>query len=118
MSLFSNLTTRQRLLWGILLISVIAISVDTLLTYNVLRENVLEGIDARLKTAAYGVSHILPPKFYARIEDQDSISEKEHLKNVKLLTDFARDIGLKYVYSYMKFGDRIRYISGSDDPEG
>jgi len=32
--LFSNLTTRQRLLWGILLVSIIAISIDTLLTYN------------------------------------------------------------------------------------
>ncbi len=117
MSIFSNLTTRQRLLWGILLVSVIAISIDTLLTYNELRKNVLEGIDASLKTAAYGVSHILPPEFHARIEDQNSISEKEHLKNVTLLTDFARETGLKYVYSYMKFGDRIRYISGSDDPE-
>lgn len=117
MSIFSNLTTRQRLLWGILLVSVIAISIDTLLTYNELRKNVLEGIDASLKTAAYGVSHILPPEFHARIEDQNSVSEKEHLKNVTLLTDFARETGLKYVYSYMKFGDRIRYISGSDDPE-
>jgi sigma-B regulation protein RsbU (phosphoserine phosphatase) len=117
MSIFNNLTTRQRLLWGILLVSVIAISIDTLLTYNELRKNVLEGIDASLKTAAYGVSHILPPEFHARIGDQNSISEKEHLKNVTLLTDFARETGLKYVYSYMKFGDRIRYISGSDDPE-
>lgn len=117
MSIFSNLTTRQRLLWGILLASVIAISIDTLLTYNELKKNVLEGIDAKLKTAAYGVSHIVPSEFHDRIENQNSISEKEHLKNVIDLTHFAHEAELKYVYSYMKFGDRIRYISGSDDPE-
>lgn len=117
MSIFSNLTTRQRLLWGILLASVIAISIDTLLTYNELKKNVLEGIDAKLKTAAYGVSHIVPSEFHDRIENQNSISEEEHLKNVIDLTHFAHEAELKYVYSYMKFGDRIRYISGSDDPE-
>lgn len=117
MSIFSNLTTRQRLLGGILLASVIAISIDTLLTYNELKKNVLEGIDAKLKTAAYGVSHIVPSEFHDRIENQNSISEKEHLKNVIDLTHFAHEAELKYVYSYMKFGDRIRYTAGSDDPE-
>ena len=115
--MFRNLTIKQKLLWGIFLISLISASIDTYFTYTVGKEDILNGIDASLKTAAYGVSHILPPEFHARIEDQNSISDKEHLKNVTMLTQFALQAGLKYVYSYMKFGDRIRYISGSDEIE-
>jgi len=115
--MFRNLSIKQKLLWGIFLVSLISMSIDTYLTYSVEKEDILKGIDASLKAAAYGVSHILPPKFHSRIKNQNSISEKEHLKNVTMLTQFALQTGLRYVYSYMKFGDRIRYISGSDDPE-
>ncbi|MBM4324554.1 MAG: stage II sporulation protein E [Deltaproteobacteria bacterium] len=117
--MFRNLSIKQKLLWGIFLVSLISISIDTYLTYTAEKKDILEGIDASLKVAAYGVFHILPPEFHGRIEDQNSISDKEHLENVTLLTQFARETGggVKYVYSYMKFGDRIRYISGSDDPE-
>jgi sigma-B regulation protein RsbU (phosphoserine phosphatase) len=115
--MFRNLSIKQKLLWGIFLVGLISISIDTYFTYSAEKEDILNGIDASLKTAAYGVSHILTPEFYARIKDQNSISDKEHLKNVIMLTQFARQAGLRYVYLYMKFGDRIRYISGSDDPE-
>src|SRR4030042_2043661 len=115
--MFRNLSIKQKLLWGIFFVSLISISIDTYLTYTSEKKDILEGIDASLKVAAYGVSHILPPEFHDRIKDQNSISDKEHLKNVTLLTQFARETGLKYVYSYMKFGDRIRYISGSDELE-
>jgi sigma-B regulation protein RsbU (phosphoserine phosphatase) len=117
MAMFRNLSIKQKLLWGIFFVSLISISIDTYLTYTAEEKDILEGIDASLKVAAYGVSHILPPEFHDRIKDQNSISDKEHLKNVTLLTQFARETGLKYVYSYMKFGDRIRYISGSDELE-
>jgi sigma-B regulation protein RsbU (phosphoserine phosphatase) len=115
--MFRNLSIKQKLLWGIFLVGLVSISIDTYLTYTAEKEDILDGIDASLKTAAYGVSHILTPAFHARIKDQNSISDQEHLKNVTLLTQFARQAGLRYVYSYMKFGDQIRYISGSDDPE-
>jgi sigma-B regulation protein RsbU (phosphoserine phosphatase) len=105
--MFRNLSVKQKLLWGIFLVSLISISIDTYLTYTAEKKDILEGIDASLKVAGYGVSHILPPEFHARIENQNSISEKEHFKNVTLLTHFARETGLKYVYSYMKFEIRF-----------
>jgi len=91
--MFRNLSIKQKLLWGIFLVSLISISIDTYLTYTAEKKDILEGIDASLKVAAYGVFHILPPEFHGRIEDQNSISDKEHLENVTLLTQFARETG-------------------------
>jgi sigma-B regulation protein RsbU (phosphoserine phosphatase) len=110
-----NLSIKQKLLWGVFLVSLISISVGTLLSYNTEKQEILSGIDDNLKTAAYGVSYIFPSEFYARIEDQNSISGEEHLKNVKMLTEFAQRAGLRYVYSHMMFSDTIRYVLGSDD---
>lgn len=112
-----NLSIKQKLLWGVFLVSIVSSSINTFLSYDAEKQHILGGIDANLLTAAYGVSYTLPPEFHSRIENQHSISDEEHLKNVKMLTEFVRRTGLRYVYSYMMFADTIRYIAGSDDPE-
>jgi sigma-B regulation protein RsbU (phosphoserine phosphatase) len=110
-----NLSIKRKLLWGVFLVSLISITVGALLSYNSKKQEILSGIDDNLKTAAFGVSYIFPSEFYARIDDQNSISDEEHLKNLKMLTEFAQRTGLRYVYSYMMFRDTIRYVLGSDD---
>jgi sigma-B regulation protein RsbU (phosphoserine phosphatase) len=115
--MLQNLGIKQKLLWGVFLVSLISITVGSFLSYNTKKQEILSGIDDNLMTAAYGVSYVFPPKFYAGIEHQNSISDEEHLKNVKMLTEFAQRTGLRYVYSYMMFGDTIRYVLGSDDPK-
>ena len=114
--MLQNLGIKQKLLWGVFLVSLISITVGSFLSYNTKKQEILSGIDDNLMTAAYGVSYVFPPKFYAGIEHQNSISDEEHLKNVKMLTEFAQRTGLRYVYSYMMFGDTIRYVLGSDYP--
>ena len=115
--MLQNLGIKQKLLWGVFLVSLISITVGSFLSYNTKKQEILSGIDDNLMTAAYGVSYVFPPKLYAGIEHQNSISDEEHLKNVKMLTEFAQRTGLRYVYSYMMFGDTIRYVLGSDDPK-
>ena len=115
--MLQNLGIKQKLLWGVFLVSLISITVGSFLSYNTKKQEILSGIDDNLMTAAYGVSYVFPPKFYAGIEHQNSISDEEHMKNVKMLTEFAQRTGLRYVYSYMMFGDTIRYVLGSDDPK-
>lgn len=115
--MLKNLSIKQKLLWGVFLVSIVSSIINTFLSYDAEKQHILGGIDANLVTAAYGVSYTLPPEFHSRIEDQNSISDEEHLKNVKMLTEFAQRAGLRYVYWYMMFADTIRYITGSDDPE-
>ena len=111
-----NLSIKQKILWGIFLVSLISASIDTLITYYAQKKDILDGIDTKLTTAAYGVSHIVSQEFHARIEDQNSISGKKHRQNMTELKQFADRVGLKYVYTCMQFGDRIRFTSGTEDP--
>ena len=114
--MFSNLTIKQKLLWGVFLVSLVAASLDTLLTYRSQKKDILDGIDASLKATAYGVSHVISPGFHAAIKDQGSVSPQQHLKNMNNLRQYVQQTGIRYAYTCMQFGDRIRFTSGTDDP--
>lgn len=81
--------------------------------YATQKRDILRGIDERLSAAAYAVSHIVPEQFHAKIEAKDSATREEYLHYVRLLTRYANEAGLAYLYSCMKLGNDIVFIADS-----
>ncbi len=117
MMMFRNLSIKWKLLWLIFLINLVSMCVYTLHFYDDQKEDILADIDDTLETAAYGVSYIVPSEFHDRIEDRNSISYEEHLRNVIMLTQYAFQADLKYLYTCMKFEDRVITTSTSESME-
>jgi sigma-B regulation protein RsbU (phosphoserine phosphatase) len=114
MAILRNLSIKRKLLLGIFVVSLVSIIIDAQLTYESEKADILEGIDAKLKAAAYGIAHIVSPQFHAKIEDQHSVSSEEHLSNVKTLAQFALHTGLEYACTYMMFDDTVVFTSTSE----
>ena len=76
-------------------------------SYNSLRQTLLEESDQRLRAGAYAVLALLPPDYHQRISGPDSVTSERFLADMAVLSDYADHAGFAYVYTYMKFGDRI-----------
>ncbi len=79
----------------------------TAFAYEREKATVEDGIDARLLAGAEAAILVAGPAYQDRIRDAHSISAQEYDALLLKLSRFAREAGLEYVYTYMKFGDRI-----------
>jgi len=70
-------------------------------------------VDEELTAAAYGVSHIVPPEFYDRVMTRDSAPKEESKRYLRILTRYANQTGLTYLYSCVKLNGQIIFATSS-----
>lgn len=117
--IFFHRKTRLRvgLLAWLLVINLVIASAYSYLMYERQRTALLGGIDAQLKTAALALPEFLPADYHDRILG-GNVSNDEYLALARLLTRFAEDAGVYYVYSFVMAPDgtvRTGSTSGSGE---
>lgn len=108
---------KVQLLLLLFVLNLVAAAAYSVVLYNIEREEIIAGIDGRLRTAALAVHEIVPDLYHARVMGPTSIPEPEYYQLQYRLSRFADAAGLVYVYTYMQFGDEIRTVSTSATPE-
>lgn len=109
-----NINNLKKLLFvNILTILLLAVSFIGYSGYLTASGLIIQSVDDSLIAGANAVIAILGDDFHSRIENDKSISEEEHMKNVMKLSTFASKNGLEYIYSMMKPDGRFVFTSSS-----
>ena len=90
-------------------INIIASAIYTGYLYRTGDKSVMENLDNRLLTAAYGAKFLTDPNT-DRITGKNPISDTEYKKILLLLADFARKIDVEFVYTVMVHEGKIVFI--------
>lgn len=101
-------------------ISLVLVVLSSIYSYRNERAALIGGMRDKLVAAAYAAEAVLPDDYHQRIEDASSIPPEEYANYRDILSAYAARLGLKYVYTYMKFGgDLITTMSSfpSEDVE-
>ncbi len=70
-------------------------------------------VDTRLLQAAGYVKYILPDDFHDRATDNRAVSDSENRVNIDRLTEYARAVGLTYLYTVVIENDKVYFTSSS-----
>ncbi|MFB3787210.1 MAG: SpoIIE family protein phosphatase [bacterium] len=115
--MFRQMSIRHKI-QGLALVIILTCTVS-FTVYHAISERtaILRSIDDRLYTAAYAIPQILPEDYHGRAVNAQSISPEERQQVLKAMSDFARQAGLKYIYSLMNVDGNIVFTSCSATPE-
>lgn len=109
-----NINKLKKILFlNILTVLLVAVSFIGYSGYLTASGLIVQSVDDSLIAGANAVISMLGDDFHSRIENERSVSEEEHMKNVMKLSEFASKNGLVYIYSMMKSGDRFVFTSSS-----
>lgn len=108
-----RLTIAAKILWIALAINALCTAAYTITAYYKQRQAFLEGVDSKLQAVATALPEMLPADLHDNIKDQDSMTPEEHAKYLKILSDYANSIQIKYLYTYMKFDNQFRVATTS-----
>lgn len=82
-------------------------------SYHARKEETFKRLDEKLFLVASGIKHCLPVDFHDRALSKGDISLKEDAANVLVLSDYARKMGVKYVYTLVKVDGSAYFTSSS-----
>jgi sigma-B regulation protein RsbU (phosphoserine phosphatase) len=111
------MTIRAKILWIAFGITVLCTAVVTVNSYLEEKKVYLRGIDDVLRAAAYATPLILQDGFHDRITGPLSVTPGEHQRIVNLLTDHAKRIGVKWVYTITEYQGQFHEASSSGTDE-
>ncbi|MDD4452919.1 MAG: SpoIIE family protein phosphatase [Proteiniphilum sp.] len=111
--MFRNLPFRKKVL--LLLFSSIAgcVIFTTSVTVFFTEKSTQGVIDDMLFSVAYGAHNLVGDDYHDRIEDEFSISPEEFELKRSALHEFANEVKVKEVYSYIIYNNELRWTSGS-----
>ena len=104
---------KPQLLLLLFVLNLVSATVYTAVLYSTDRNEILTGIDGKLRIATNAVREIIPDGYHRRIRDAKSVTPAEYRQIQQHLSRFGNASGLTYVYTYMKFGDDIRTVATS-----
>lgn len=108
-----RLTIGAKILWIAAAINALCTAVYTATAYHKQRQAFLEGIDDKLLAVAMALPEMLPPDIHDKIEGSNSVSRTQHSEYMRILSDYADSIDIKYLYTYMKFDGQFRVATTS-----
>ncbi len=111
------ISIRRKIMLAIFVISLFSTIAFTFHAYTTQRREILDGYFNQLYVAALAVPHLLPPGFHDRVLDEHSVSEKEHLDLMWMMTDWAHEAGVTFVYSFVRRNDAVHFTSTSGTDE-
>jgi len=86
-------------------------------TYYDTKHKILDSIDAQLLNAAKAVPFILGENFHDKVKDKNSVTREEYIEMVMRLSRYCNDIGLEYLYTWVKDGNLLVFTTSSATPE-
>ncbi len=104
---------RTRFVFGMGLILALAALLFGELIYRAQKDALLQGIDARLWTAAHMAKEILSPDFHDRLRNRDSLTREEYAQVVDRWNRLCRTLELEYIWSLMEVDGRLVFTSAT-----
>jgi phosphoserine phosphatase RsbU/P len=108
-----KLSITQKILLLILLITAASVACYTTLSYKYARDAEMKKIDDVLKTTAYGTKNIVGDAYHDSIVDSTSLKQEDYAKIAHALTDYAHNVKVKYVYTYINYNNEMHFTSSS-----
>lgn len=91
---------RFKIILGLTLFNILGTAVFAYNHYRIEREATIEGVQQKLAAAARALPDMLPEGYFDRAVDPHAVSAEEYEQILRKLSDYCRDTGLIYLYSY------------------
>lgn len=85
--------------------------------YTAHRSELISKIDKQLIECASVTDQFLSPSLHTPDMNKDSVSSDQDLHNRLILSQFAQNMGVKYVYSFILEGGKVYFSSSSATPQ-
>jgi len=109
----ATISFRTKLLFTIILINAAAIVSFTGYSYHTQKKSIMQNIEDRLYAGAAAMPFIVAED----LQDRTSLSEAEHLRNVLMLSCYAKQLKLTYLYTMVQKDDKIFFTTSSATDE-
>ena len=86
-------------------------------SYSNSKRDIYKGIDKQLQASASAIPMILGESYHHQNMNIDSISKKTYKDTIDRLTKYAKLAGVKYLYSFIRVDNTIRFTSSSYTPK-
>lgn len=100
-----------------LVIYSVGVALFTILLALITRERIMGEIDAKLVNAAKSIRFVLPEHFHDLAVSPDAVNDSVNRDNIRLMTDYATNLGLTYVYTAVLYEGKIFFTASSADEE-
>lgn len=111
--MFIKHSIKQKILLLVFLIIAISVGCFTMLSINYTKKAEIADIDQLLLSVAYGAQIIVGDEYHDSIKDSTSVTPEQYGKLISSLAEFAGNVDVKEVYSYISLDGELRWTSGS-----
>jgi hypothetical protein len=95
----------------------VSLSLYVTLQYYEQRSALMSHIDERLIQSANVTDHLLSPQLHTPDTNAGTLSPEQDRQNRLLLSKIAQSMKVKYVYTFVKEGEKVYFTSSSATPE-
>ncbi len=110
---WKGMSVRRRLTLAMALLMGVSITVFAVFLYSKQQQALMDGVDAKLETAARMAQANLPANYHDRIAGPGSISDQEYQGIVDRFNRLCKSLGLEYLWSVMPLDGRIVFTSAT-----
>lgn len=104
---------RFKIILGLTLFNLLGTAVFAWNHYRIEKEATIEGIQQKLAAAARALPDMLPEGYFDRAVNPEAVDAEEYRRILLKLSDYCRDTGLIYLYSYAVI-DGVFYTTSSN----
>lgn len=81
------------------------------------RDIILKDVDSKLRSATISLNYIIPERIHYLAQNHEIISPTVDRYNTLELSKYAKELGVKYLYSYIMIDGKVYYTSSSASDE-
>ncbi|MCK7595608.1 PP2C family protein-serine/threonine phosphatase [Pseudomarimonas salicorniae] len=108
---------RFKIILGLTLFNILGTAVFAWNHYRIEKDATIEGIQQKLSAAARALPDMLPPGYFDRAVTPEAVSAQEYEAILRKLSDYCRDTGLIYLYSYAAVDGQFHTTSSNGTPQ-
>ncbi|MGQ5523348.1 response regulator [Chitinimonas sp. PSY-7] len=110
-AIFVPKTARTKILWMFLGINLLTTAAYTLYIWDLKSTGVREEIDARLVDGVSAAPKMIGATYLQRATNPDAVKPDDYLALVRLLNDYCRQTGLRYLYVFTEAQHKLVYVA-------
>lgn len=111
--IFQCRSLKEKILRLIILVTTLSIISFTALSFYFAEKTESEMIEQQLFTVAVGARNVVGDDFHDSIVDSSSVLPEEYKMLVNKLSEYAHDVNVREIYTYIKYKDELRFTSAS-----
>jgi diguanylate cyclase (GGDEF)-like protein/PAS domain S-box-containing protein len=108
-----HISIRSQLVVGSLILVVLITIALSSFIYIIQRNELINGIDKKLYTAALMARELLPADYHDKIVNGDSVSLTEYESIITKYNQLCRSLGFEYIWSLMQIDGKIVFTSAT-----